>query len=37
MIAHIALNKDDIGGGDMGTKSVTNAIAETCENLMPEL
>ena len=24
-------------GGDMGTKSVTNAIAETCQNLSPEL
>ena len=23
--------------GDMSTNSVTNAIAETCENLMPEL
>ena len=24
-------------GGDMGTKSVTNAIAETCQNLSPDL
>ena len=24
-------------GGDMGTKSITNAIAETCQNLSPEL
>ena len=24
-------------GGDMGTKSVTNAIAETCKSLTPDL
>ena len=37
MTAPIALIKGDGIGGDMGTKSITNAIDETCQSLSPEL
>ena len=33
MTAHIALIEGDGIGGDMGTRAVTKAIAESCQNL----
>ena len=37
MTAQIALIKVDGIGGDMGTKSLKNTIAQACQTISPEL